>query len=184
MSDHKRNAKSDKLLGDLESIRTLLDEDAGDASPESRDSAAPAGPAADDEDVPLLEDVVGVNRTFVSRQQDFDAAAGDSGLDERLFEALLSDEWRESARDMLDEARAAVEQHQAEWTPEHTAQLNDALRTRIDRTVQRWLREVVESRMDELRRELLTAVSEQVRATMEDQFTRSSSSTSEDPDGA
>lgn len=175
MSDRERpsGSHSSGLLGDLESIRSLLEENAADP--------APAG----DDEVPLLEDVVhggvSINETFVSGEGDFDTSDDTSGLNEDIFKALLSDEWRESARELLDEARAAIEQHQTEWTPEHTDELNAALKVRIDETMQHWLRDLVASRIDDLRRELLTAMSEQIRATIDEQFQHDSPH--EDPDG-
>lgn len=161
------------LLGDLESIRSLLEE-----NEQVRKQAG-------EDDVPLLEDVVhggvSIKETFVGGEGDFTAGEDTSGLNEDIFKALLSDEWRESARELLDEARAAIEQHQTEWTPEHTDELNAALKVRIDETMQRWLRDLVASRIDDLHRELLTAMSEQIRATIDEQFQRNPPH--EDPDG-
>jgi hypothetical protein len=192
MSDDKRNQgkRTSGLLGDLESIRSLLDEteDASEDAAEREDAAAAedTGEADDsDEDVPLLEDVVhggvSVKETFLTGQGDFTDSGAASGLNEEVFKALLSDEWRESARDLLDEARAAIEKYQTDWTPQHTDELNQALKTRIDETVEQWLRDVVLSRIDELRRELLQAVSEQIRIIIDEQF--NPASTREDPDG-
>jgi hypothetical protein len=177
MSDEKRKGskRTSGLLGDLESIRSLLEE-----NDEPRDEEA-----GEDEDVPLLEDVVrggvSVNESFLSGEGDFTETGEGSGLNDEIFKALLSDEWREAARDLLDEARAAIEKHQHEWTPEHTDELNQALKVRIDETVQQWLRQVVQSRIEELRSRLLEAVSGQIRTTIDEQFNRTS--THEDPDG-
>lgn len=173
MSDDRGDPKAGSernpsdLLGDLESIRSLLDED--------------------DDDVPLLEDVVhggvSVNETFLAGEGDFtEGDEASSGLNDELFKALLSDEWRDSARELLDEARAAIERHQADWTPRHTDELNQALRARIDSTVQEWLQAVVRERVDELRQALLAAVSDQIRSTIAEQFGRDAKD--EDTDGA
>jgi len=168
------------LLGDLESIRSLLDE-----SEDEQARSAERAPDDDEADVPLLEDVVhggvSVNETFLSGEGDFADTTGSSALNDEVFKALLSDEWRESARELLDQARAAIEQHQTEWTPKHTDELNHALKVRIDETVQTWLLEAVQSRIDDLRAELLRAVTEQLRVTIETQF--NPTSTHEDPDG-
>lgn len=207
MSDEKRQAGASGLLGDLESIRSLLEEseaharaggrrdgpsEQAAASSEGQQEEPPAQPEPPpepqdlDQDVPLLEDVVhggvSVSESFVSGEGDFAESAGEpSALDEDIFKALLSDEWRESARDMLDQARAAIERHQTEWTPEHTDELNAALRVRIDETVERWLQEAVASRIDELRQTLLAAVSAQIAETIDAQFNQTSSN--EEPDG-
>jgi len=175
MSDRERpsSGHSSGLLGDLESIRSLLEENAENPAP------------PEDDEVPLLEDVVhggvSVNETFVSGEGDFADSDEASGLNEDIFRALLSDEWRQSARELLDEARAAIEKHQTEWTPEHTDELNAALKVRIDETMQQWLRDLVASRIDDLRRELLTAMSEQIRTTIDEQFQHKTRH--EDPDG-
>jgi len=171
MSDDKGGGKPTRgLLGDLESIRSLLDD---------REEIS-----EDDAEVPLLEDVVhggvSVNESFLSGEGDFIETAGTSGLDEEIFKALLSDEWREAARGLLDQARAAIEQHQSDWTPEHTDELNQALKARIDETVQQWLRQVVQNRIDELGALLLQAVSEELRTAVDRQLNEAT--TDEDPD--
>ncbi len=187
MSDGKRHSgrRTSGLLGDLESIRSLLEE-ADASSPAERDDEPDASAdAGRDEDVPLLEDVVhggvSVNETFMAGEGDFRETPDASGLNEELFRALLSDEWRESARALLDEARDAIEQHQTEWTPQHTDELNAALKVRIDETVQDWLREVVQSRVDELRQALLETLRQQIHITIDRQFNRTAAD--EDPDG-
>ncbi len=190
---NRKSGDTSGLLGDLESIRTLL-EQPGDTEPEpspgtdrdADDQTAASGPGAGqggDDEVPLLEDVVhggvSLNETFLGGQGDFQLGTDDTGLNEDVFKALLSDEWRDSARELLDQAREAIERHQTDWTPEHTDQLNEALKVRIDTTLQQWLREALASRVDELRQTLLTALSEEIRTTIDKQF----NSSHEDPDG-
>ena len=183
---NRKSGDTSGLLGDLESIRTLLEQP---GNGDSRQAPDPGGgpPAEDsgrrDDDVPLLEDVVhggvSLNETFLGGQGDFEIDAGDSGLNEDVFKALLSDEWRESARELLDQAREAIERHQTDWTPEHTDQLNEALKVRMDATLQQWLREALASRVDELRQSLLDALSDEISSTIDKQF----NSSHEDPDG-
>lgn len=212
MSDpkHPGDGSTSGLLGDLESIRSLLGEqDASDSEAEhdrSPDESSerehgdpreqhergdryaehePSHPVSADEDVPLLEDVVhggvSVNEGLLPDPGGLEEGGTGSLLDEEIFKALLSDEWRDSAREMLDQARAAIARHQTEWTPEHTDELNQALKVRIDETLQHWLREVVQTRIHELRQKLLDAVSEQIRITIDEQF--DPQATHEDPDG-
>lgn len=194
MSDDKPQSpkRTSGLLGDLESIRALLGEAEHDPRPGGKAPGAEAEPdtgsgseGSGEDDVPLLEDVVrggvSVNETFLSGQGDFQDSDEASGLNEEVFKALLSDEWRESARELLDQARQAIEQHQTEWTPAHTDELNEALKVRIDETLQQWIRQTLASRADELRRTLLSALSEQIRLTIGEQFNQTSPD--EDPDG-
>lgn len=188
MSDDKAKPGRSGLLGDLESIRSLLEETDSGATRPAADSDSDADaipPPSADEDVPLLEDVVhggvSLSDTFVSGEGDFQDSGGVSALNEEIFKALLSDEWRESARELLDQARDAIEQHQTEWTPQHTDELNEALKVRIDETVQNWLREVVQSRVDDLRRALLDGLSQQIHITVDAQFNQTAAE--EDPDG-
>lgn len=180
------------LLGDLESIRSLLEEEeqkkeAEGKRPEGRAHGQEAAEPTGDDDVPLLEDVVhggvSVNETFLSGQGDFEESEGSSGLNEEIFKALLSDEWRESARELLDEARSVIEKHQTEWTPAHTDELNQALKVRIDETVQQWLQQVVQERLHELRGELLGALNAEIQATIRSQFEPTPPKQDEDPDG-
>jgi len=201
----KPGGQTSGLLGDLESIRSLLEEaepadrGAGDPASGAAASAQQAsgigpsgeqapGDAGGDDDVPLLEDVVhggvSVNETFFSGEGDFQDSAEASGLNDDVFKALLSDEWRESARELLDQARDAIEQHQTEWTPAHTDELNAALKVRMDETLQQWLREALASRVDELRQTLLTALSDEIQRTIDRQFgDEPRKAPDEDPDG-
>jgi hypothetical protein len=155
MSDRKRPPanRTSALLGDLESIRTLL-EQSGDDEPVS------------DDDVPLLEDVVhggvSVNETFLSGEGDFDETGQESRLDEDVFKTLLSERWRDSASELLDQARAEIGRHQAVWTAAHSDELNRALQERIDHALQNWLHVLVHSRMDELHTLLLDVIQSEI----------------------
>jgi hypothetical protein len=157
----------DELLGDLESIKQLLDEE---------DQAA-TGPS----DVPLLDDMVegaytlddsasllsatpalgGGRRTARTSGSEPDKEDG-RFLSEDLFDTLLGDRWKRSASDILTEARGAIEAHRNDWTPEDTDELNEALRVRIDETLTEWLKQTVKERMDELHAALLQAAEEAI----------------------
>lgn len=186
MSHQKDRSSSEAsgLLGDLESIRTLLDEQDADHAEEPEAAGAdPAEPP--DDDVPLLEDVVhggvSVNETFFSGEGDFIENDEASGLDDDIFKALLSDEWRDSARDLLDEARGVIEQHQTEWTPAHTDELNAALKVRIDQALEQWLHDLVQRHIGELRETLLQSVGAELEAAVRRQL--DDPEAQEDPDG-
>lgn len=178
----------DELLGDLESIRELLDEEAAAAAAENSNRDAEG-------QVPLLDDMV--RGAYELRETSEllsarpvlgggGAASGaksrtpgsarhsdrrDHTLREDVFEALLGDRWKVSASDILTEARGAIEAHRNQWTPEDTDELNEALRVRIDETLTEWLLATVSERLDELHATLLQAaeavIDEKVRTLIE-----------------
>jgi hypothetical protein len=130
---------------------------------------------------------VTLNESFLSGAGSFQQSGEHGGdeqsrLNDEIFKALLSDEWRESARELLDDAHSAIEAQQSEWTPQHTDALNAALQVRIDETLQRWLRQAVLNGIDDLRREVLESVRQELGRTVAAQF--NSKSPHEDLDGA
>lgn len=137
----------DELLGDLESLRSILDED--------------DEPAGDDAAVPLLDDVVS------------DAAATDEPsatisheMDEDLFQALLSDDWRESAAAIMGQAPEIIGQAAA-WTAEEIGALKEALRFELDETLSAWTRDALERHANALRTELVDALSEELKPAVD-----------------
>ena len=165
-----QEGSSDELLGDLESIKQLLDEE-----DQRQDDAA--DPAA-----PLLDDMI--DGAYELRETSFLSVTPALGggqpnrknkqLNEDLFDALLGDDWKSSAADILTGARGAIEAHRNDWTPEDTDDLNEALRVSIDETLSVWLRETVRNRMDELRAELLiaaeSAINDKINALVKQQI--------------
>ncbi|MEZ5558281.1 MAG: hypothetical protein R3E86_07015 [Pseudomonadales bacterium] len=93
-------------------------------------------------------------------------------LDDSLFRALLSDDWRVSTEQILEKARDAIDDNRTRWTPDDTDALNDALRVRIDSTLTRWLRDTINDNLDSLRSSLLDAlraeISDHVQARLID----------------
>ncbi len=161
----------DELLGDLESIKEILDEEQA-AAP--ADGAGPENDA--DAGVPLLDDMVDGAYQLQDTSSFLSATPvlGGGGsrrsryLSQDVFDALLGEEWKSSASDILTEARGAIEAHRTRWTPEDTDELNQALRVRIDETLTEWLKATVTERLDELHAELLRAadavIDEKIRA--------------------
>jgi len=164
MTDEKgeQNSKNE-ILVHLESIRALLEKDRNaQHKTEGSDDIPDDAP---DESVPMLDDVVAgglsLDESPLSERTVIDVAQG--GLDDDLFQALLTDAWKDSAAAMLKDSRADIEQHRAEWSPSDTDALNEALKVRIDDTVRAWLRETVRRNMDQLRQILLDAINDQLR---------------------
>lgn len=174
MSPRKRKPAANPqnaLLGDLESIRTLLEDD--------EDAPEAAGTDLDDLEVPVLEDVV-------ESEADADiepTRAREFGLDDDLFRALLSDEWRDSASEILKQAREAIGEHSDDWRDEETDAFSDALKVRIDAIIQGWMRGMVVTHMADLHQMLLTALSTELKTTIEDIIEHPSEKPSEKPDG-
>lgn len=139
------------LVGDLESLRGLLNE------------TAPA---------PLLEDPGELS----ARDDVTQRPAKPDSLGDDTITALLGDEWRQSADQILSAAREAIEHVSSDWSPQHTTALNEALRVRIDATLEAWLEAAVRQRLEELRATLLAAIETEL-ATFTAQLTR------QDPDG-
>src|SRR5262245_41007933 len=144
------------LLGDLESIRALLE-------------MSPAADVAQDgDDVPMLEDMVeggfSINEgTLTSRTSiDDGRGAGTSRLADETMQTLLGAEWRSSARRIVAEARAG-----SRWSPEQTDALNEALKLRIDSTLDDWMTDVIYARIDDLRSRLLRLLEDEIKQLTE-----------------
>jgi hypothetical protein len=167
------NETQSSLLGDLESIRSLLDGPT-DSTPVTDDS----------DDVPVLEDMVEgaftVNESVLTSRASFDdgpsSGAPKSGLADDTIKALLGDEWRGQARKILSDARSTVEGSGLDWSADQMNALNESLKVRIDHTLDDWLVELINSRIDDLRTRLLTVLEHEIT-----QFTRAL--TDEEQDG-
>ncbi|HEY5680716.1 MAG TPA: hypothetical protein VIS55_11665 [Pseudomonadales bacterium] len=148
MSTKDSADSEDELLGDLESLRSILDEE---------DELMPQ----DDEAVPLLDDVVAD-----AADAEEPARASPGGLDDDLFQALLSDDWRESAAAIIEQAPAALGQAVA-WKPREIAALRQALRLKQDETLNQWISDALERHAEALQAELLEAFSGELKPAVE-----------------
>jgi K+-sensing histidine kinase KdpD len=148
MSTKDSADSEDELLGDLESLRSILDEE---------DELAPQ----DDEAVPLLDDVVAD-----AADAEEPSGAGPGGMDDDLFQALLSDDWRKSAAAIIEQAAAALGQADA-WTPQEIAAIQRALRLEQNETLNQWISDALDRHADALRAELLEAFSGELKPALE-----------------
>jgi hypothetical protein len=144
------------LLGDLESIRTLLEHDT-EQEPADEEGT----------DVPLLEDVVDgsleVDESPLESRREFAAEAqGASALGDDTIKLLLGDQWRTAAEGIIRSAREAMAVVDAEWSDQQTAALAEILNDRIDTTLSDWMQEVTLRHVDDLRVQLLAAISQAV----------------------
>lgn len=144
------------LLGDLESIRALLE------LPRS------AVDIDDADDVPMLDDMVEgaftVNEGSLTSRASIGDDSGASGLADDAIKALLDDEWRVSARRIISDARARIEDAAREqWTPEQADALNETLKVGIDATLDEWLTDVMYARIEDLRSRLLLLLEDEMK---------------------
>ncbi|NJN50812.1 MAG: hypothetical protein HC809_02530 [Gammaproteobacteria bacterium] len=185
MADGRRRSKGplpppaeSSLLGDLESIRSLLADDRADERDE---------PDEDQSAVPLLDDVVDgaleVDESPLLSRRGFEAESqGVSVLGDDTIKALLGDEWRSAAEDIIRAARDAIADADADWSEEHSAALAKVLHGRIDATLGTWMREIALEHLSELRQRLLAAITEEV-ANITDELIDASKHGDIDPRG-
>jgi hypothetical protein len=102
------------------------------------------------------------SRESLSRASIDDGAGGKSGLADDTIKALLGDEWRSAARQILADARATVEGAGGSWSAQHTHTLNESLKLRIDHTVDDWLTEMMHTRIEDLRSRLLAVLEREI----------------------
>jgi len=162
------------LLGDLESIRTLLDEGGRAAAPrEARGQKGEAreqkgGAREEASDVPMLDDVVeGALRieeqALRTRRSFADDASGPSALADDAIEALMGDEWRASADRIIRSAREAMMGAARRLDADDARSLDQQLRSRIDATLNDWMAEITLNHIDDLRDRILDAIGDEVR---------------------
>ncbi len=171
MTKRETDKRQDALLGDLENIRALLDEEQQALEHQaSTDNDVEATPETN---VPLLEDVIAggiaVEEQFLTGAVTLETESEEfPGLDEEMIEALMGDEWRAATRKIFNEARQKIDDHEGTWTPDATDELNDALKVRIDATVERWLHQLVADNIDALRQQLVGALGKELTHLLED----------------
>lgn len=135
----KSNANG--LMGDLESIKALLEED---DEPASWDIAAE----------PVQETSFKTTDTTTS--------ATAASLD-----ALLGTDFHDATATVMARARGLIEQHPNRWSPQQTDELGDALRVRIDGAVQEWISASLTAHAGELQQRLLNAVRDELARHLE-----------------
>ena len=132
-----RTDRPDELLGDLESIKDLLDEEARQPQ------------------IPVLEDV------------EADDGPPQTGMTDDAFNRLLSDSWKESVEELFAEARSHIEANSEQWSPEDTDDLTEALKIRIDNAVRAWLSETLQANIGLLRERMVRELSDELIEHME-----------------
>lgn len=150
------------LLRDLESIRDLLDADREDG-------------AAEDEDIPILREVVQDGHGQVAAQQDHGEVQADL-FDARDFAARLFDEtWQEESEAILASARRTADALTARLAPGASAAAKQRLQRKLAADLPPLLEQVVGEAIDELQQRLLALLRNEVTRLMQ-------SSLVDDPD--
>lgn len=188
MTGDKSKESADGLLGDLESIRTALDDAPIDNSSQGKPREPAGGDDNADAQVPLLDDVVpggedsgfSVEETPYSEQSTDPA---DGGIDDELFDALLGDSWKETAAELLQETRATIEQHHSHWSQHDIDNLTETLHARLNDTLRIWLRSMVKQHIDDLRVSLLEATREELAIAVAKILTDNNEENEEHKDG-
>jgi len=147
------------LLGDLESIRTLLE-------PDGSKPARKAEPA--EEEIPTLDDVVD-GEVSSGADAPLDRAAlvtnrPKAGMPDEAFDALLGDEWRDAAERILEDARSRLDERAGQWSTDDANDFMKALQTRLNDVVHGWLAEVVRRELEDLRETLTAAIEIEIDA--------------------
>ena len=162
MSDQPKESQEEPqnaLLGDLESIRDLFDEEQKEEQEDAQAEAAAQ--------VPVLDDVVDIPEDQLPDSQHQPTSPAPE-LSDDLFQALLGDEWRTSTALVLQQARDKIEDNSPHWAPEDTDDLNAALKVRIDETMQGWMRSMVIEHMADLHEQLLAVLSAELPGMIDD----------------
>lgn len=158
MSTKDSADSEEELLGDLESLRSILDDE---DTPGEEDDAS----------VPLLDDVVSDTAAA-----DAPAEVGPGQLDEDLFQALLSDDWRESATAIIDRAPEIIGEDAA-WTAKDIEALRKALQLELDETLNAWIQDALARHAEALRTELLEALSHELKPAVDRVLSRDTGGT-------
>jgi len=139
---------ADSLMGDLETIRQLLEEDDGPENrrPENRrvdnsdTSTAIDGIATDNVqpngDSPMMRDLQ-PGFAFVSNQPTDVIGATEPEAD--AAPRLHKGGFKAETGLVMSRARALIEEHPNAWSPQQTDELCAALKVRIDDTVHQWI---------------------------------------------
>ena len=156
-----KNRASSSLMGDLESIKSLLEEE--EAAPTEAAGALDSGSTDDlfrnamSQPVePTAAEVPDVPPVVVSEASVADPVSPQSAptsLDE-----LLSEKFHSATGEALGAARSLIEAHSTDWSPQQTDELSEALRVRIDDTVRCWMSAALAAHAHELETRLLDAV--------------------------
>ena len=163
--------KSNGLMGDLESIKALLEEDELDAIPESLSEALNPLPE------PVPEQILEAQPEPIDDNLSEDEEPVDSSATSALkiepevisasLDTLLGNDFHDATAEVMQRARGLINQHANQWSPQQTDELADALRVRIDGAVAQWIKTSLDAHALELQQRLLNAVRDELARHLE-----------------
>lgn len=87
-----------------------------------------------------------------------------------LFDALLGTGWEAESNELLETASATIQEQKLDWNPEDTQALTDALRVRLEQSINGWLSTTLAEQVALLRQQLLVdlqdELTQRVQATL------------------
>lgn len=189
----------EKLVGDLETLVTLLEEGKDptlDMFADEPFAATPLPPQAEQEvdldleaDLESEPDTVPPPVEIASPPTQLAAEAAALPEFERLerttadfsatlpppqnqdlFDALLGTGWEAESNELLEAASATIQAQKLDWNPEDTQALTDALRVRLEQSINGWLSTTLAEQVALLRQQLLVdlqdELTQRVQATL------------------
>lgn len=183
----------EKLVGDLETLVTLLEEGKDptlDMFADEPVMASPPAPEAQPAAEPPIDTVVPesvVQPEALTPQLPAESAAlpeferlerttADFSAtlpppqNQDLFDALLGAGWEAESNELLQTASATIQDQKLDWNPEDTEALTDALRVRLEQSINGWLSTTLAEQVGLLRQQLLVdlqdELTQRVQATL------------------
>lgn len=170
----------EKLVGDLETLVTLLDEGKDptlDMFADEPMGAAPAVATALENEAqpanatvaqpePPAPDPVTSSATAPSLAP----PSVTSAQNQDLFDALLGTGWEAQSNELLQAASATIQAQKLDWNPEDSEALTEALRVRLEQSINGWLNTTLTEQVELLRQQLLLdlqqELSQRVQSTL------------------
>ncbi len=162
-------SKANGLMGDLESIKALLEE-----NDISADSALwqievesvdlePVQEATQADQVPILTDALPADADLPEELTSTPVTSSSA----KALDAIVGSDFHDATAQVMARARGLIEQHPNQWSPQQTDELSDALRVRIDDAVQEWISAALASHAGELQQRLVNAVHDELARHLE-----------------
>lgn len=176
----------DSLMGDLETIRELLEEEDWQVQPDNAHASNPEPSVAKELAQPddkvgsecvqseaseeradasaAIDDLTELNPTTTEpdtqsdSQSDTQSAAHPSAQVNTTPGTLLDRAFTAEADLVMGRARALIEEHPNAWSPQQTDELCDALKVRIDDTIHQWIDETLARHRNVLEERLVRTI--------------------------